>query len=251
MIKILVLLPAILLTACGASIFYNVDNRDPAIDATVALEQGRSQDAIDILEDALLTDATNPTYLSLLGTAQAQLVGVDFLRIVLRMAANDTTATTDSTDSSSGSSTTTTDSSGNDITFLFVVLPDATDENINGLDTAIATIESIADVDKISADQFKLTIFYTARLALRTKKFDADGDGLVSPAELLDLSDEDADAIIDSLLNAGDALEAAGDAGASAEQIEELKNAIESSEGDTQAEKLRNYLGGTDTSTTT
>lgn len=231
----LVLASTAILISCGVSIFSGVENKDPAIEATVLLEKDQPAEAISILEAALKKDPTNYTLISILGSAQAQLVGVNFMTVALKMAAND------SSDSALAESSS--DGEGNDITFLFGALPEATADNITGLDTALTTLESIPLTERVSADSYKLTIFYTSRLALRTKKFDKNGDGLVSPVELLDLQDDDAAVILESLLSASDALDSAGIGGASAEQVAKIQEEIDAQEGDTQAEKLRNYLG--------
>lgn len=221
------------LTACGSSVFKGAEKEDPGIDATLAIENNRPQDAIDILTEALAEDPNNYELISLLASAQAQLVGVDIIKVVLKLA--------------EGSSEENSSSSSNEVTVLFGALPEATDNNISGLETALQTLETIPPALRTDADQYKLTIFYTARLGLRTKKFDLDGDGQVSPVELLDLSDADAIAIITSILSAQSAISNIGNESestdSSSETINNIRSAIDSTEGETDAEKLRNYLG--------
>ena len=232
----------LLLFGCGSSVFKAVEKDDPAVDATLAIEQNRPQDAIDILTSALEGDPNNYQYLSILSSAQAQLVGVDFVRVILKMA----TSSSDSSETATSSSTPTAGNT-NSVTPLFSALPDATDANMTGLDTAIATLETIPPGARTAADNYKLTIFYTARLGLRTKSFDKDGDGQVTPVELLELDSEDAIAIITSIVSAEEAIAQAIDGSesttASSEKISEIKAAIDASEGATDAEKLQNYLG--------
>ncbi len=244
------ILSTLWLTACGSSIFSAVESKDPATEATVALEKNHPQEAIDILTAALKKHPNNYTYISLLASAKAKLVGIDFMRVILKMASNGSSQDSSSSTSSSTSSATT-DAQGNDVTFLFSAMPEATQTNLDGLDEAISLMESIPEESLIPADEFKKTVFYTSRLALRTKKFDKNGDGLVSPVELLDLDDADADVIMESLFSASNSLEAAGAEGVSAEQINTIKDAIANSPGDSTAERLRNYLGGTSSTSTT
>ena len=105
------------------------------------------------------------------------------------------------------------------------------------------------------ADNFKATVFYTSRLGLRTKQFDTDGDGLVSPVELLSMSDDAALDILESLYSAEASIQAGTadneQSAASSQQISNIKDQIESQPGETQAEKLRNYLGNADASADT
>lgn len=228
---------SLLYLGCGSSIFKAAEKSDPAVDATLAIEKNKPQDAIDILTEALEKDPEDYQLISLLASAQAQLVDIDLIRVVLKMATSSTES--DSTSSGSGSN--------NSVTLLFDALPDASVGNIAGLDTAIATLESIPELERTDADSYKLTIFFTARLGLRTKSFDKDGDGQVSPVELIILDDDSAAAIIDSIISAQSAIAETGDGSdstsASSEKISEIKSAIDASEGDSDAEKLKNYLG--------
>lgn len=177
---------------------------------------------------------------SLLSSATAQKYGIDAIELALKMA---------NSEKEKAAQTTTTDStsSNNGITALFIVLPDASDENIAGINDAITIMEKIPEGVRTSADTFKLTMLHTASLGLTTKKFDIDGDGKISQSEILTMTAGDATSILDSLLSAESLVAAAGAAGtgdsaASIANISSIREAISSSSGTTDQEKLTNYL---------
>lgn len=231
------------LLSCGTSTFKNLEKEDPAVDGTIALEQNDPEAAIAILEPAVEKDPTDYQLVSLLASAKAALVGVDFVRVILKLATPD-----EDSGSESATSSATTDSEGNDVTALFSALPEPTDEAFAGLDEALALLESIPDAERLDADRYKLTVFHTSRLGLTTKAFDKDGDGQVTPVELIDLDDADATDILSSLSAAEAAINSTGDGSdstsESASKISGISAAIEAQDGETDAEKIRNYLGG-------
>lgn len=232
------IIPGLLTLACGKSLFESVEKGDDAVDATLKMEQGDPGGAISILTSALSNNPTDYQLVSLLASAQAQLAGIDIVSVALNMATADNT-----------------DQDTNEVTALFSALPEATDGNIAQLDQAVATMQSIPETERTTADNFKLTLFHSSAMGLRTKSFDEDGDGQVSPVELLDMDEEDAIAIIDSILSAEGALSASvqgGDGAAvSSDKISDIREQIDAQEGDTQSDKLRNYLAGGDSDAAT
>ena len=234
-----------LIAACGTNPFKTYDKKDPAEDASVALEQNNPQKAINILEAALADDPGNVTYTSLLSMAYAQRAGIDPLTLAQKMGT--------STTSSSTSSTTST-APANGVTSLFSVMPAATDANIADVDKAVALIISIPNASRISADTLKLAMFQTAAMTLRAKALDTNGDGVLSPAELLAMSTTSATAILSQLAGAagafaGNTSTSTTDAAASA-QVTKIQAAIDACPGASTDEKLKNYLAQTNSSTT-
>ena len=223
---------------CGSSIFESAEKEDVAADAAVLLEEGKGQEAADLLQAEIENDPTNYTLVSLLASAQAMIIGVDEIRVALKLANPD-----------SSESTTGTSSSSNEVSLLFDAVPAGTSENIQGLDTALTTLQSIPAESRTSGDQFKLTLYFTARLSLVTKSFDTDGDGQVSPIEMLDLDATDATSILATLDNAEAAIASAGDdegSAAAAAAIAGIKSDIANQEGSTDEERLQNYLGSSE-----
>ncbi len=223
-------------TACGKNMFGRFEEEEPAEDATIALEQNKPDKAIRILNAALEDDPENYQLVSLLSAATAQKYGIDAFTMVMRMVNSQKEQAENQTPSGS-----------NNITALFSAVPASTPENIAGINEAIRIMMTIPATSRTRADNFYLSLMNTAALTLQTKKFDKDGDGLISPVELLDLSDDDAISILDSLLNAESAmadglLPDSANSKASAEQISQIRSQIESQEGASTAEKLRNFL---------
>lgn len=235
-LNILMILAFLLHTACGKNLLATVEKEDVAEDATIALEKNNPDQAISNLKEALEDDPDNYQLISLLSAATAQKYGIDALSMALEMASSQT-----------GEGNQSGTEGSNSITALFAVVPEASKTNIDGINEAISIMMSIPAASRTKADNFYLSLMSTAALALQTKKFDKDGDGLISPVELLDLSDDDAVGIIESLLNAESALangilEESGNSKASAEQISQIRTQIDAQEGATTADKLRNYL---------
>ena len=223
-----IILFSLWISSCGNSIFEAAEpTKDPAEEATRALEEGDYETAISVLTSALESEPTNYQYVSLLASAKAQKAGVDTMDFALEMASGNT--------SDSG------------ITGLFSVVSDATADNLTALGEAVDLMDTIPSSDQTAADQFKTSMFYTSLMTMRTKALDTDGDGVLSAEELANnLNDSNASDIINSIVGAEDALanytadDGTGDA---AGNVSAIKDAIDSQDGATDAEKLRNYLG--------
>lgn len=221
------------LVSCGPNPFASYETKDPGEDATVALEDGNPNKAINILTDALKDDPENWQWVSILALAYAERAGINALTLAQKMASN------------SGSQTTST----NEVTSLFSLLPDATDANINDVDEAVALMLKIPALDRTTADVLKIAMFQTASLTLRTKKLDTNGDGIISVSELLGMTSGDALTILTQLSSAAAAF-AGGDPSSStdqaaAAQISTIQSAIGTCPGASQEDKLKNYLSKT------
>lgn len=236
------------LVGCGKNLFAPYEKSKPQDDAALAMEQGKPDKAIAILEEKLQNDPENYRVIGLLAAAYAQRSGIETISIALQMATSNSSSSDES--SSSGGS-----SSMNTIVALFSVLPDPSSSNIDGIVHAIELMGSIPVAERTLADNFYLTLLNTSLLGLRAKAFDTDHDNQLSPVELLEMSDEAATAILTDLLNAEIAMAGGtgegGNTQASTEALSKVRSAIEGQEGTTDAEKLRNYLGRSSTSSST
>lgn len=223
------------LTSCGANPYKSYEKKDPAEDATVALENNDADKAISILTDALEGDPTNTTYKSILALAYAQHAGIDPLTLAQKMGG-------------SSSSQSTAAASGNGLTSLFSIMPEATDANISDVDTAVTLLLSIPS-PRITADTLKLAMFQIASMTLRSKQLDTDGDGVLSTEELLQMSVSSATAILSQLASAAGAYSGAGTSTttdqAAAAQITKIQTAIQAESGASDQEKLKSYLAKT------
>src|SRR5262249_21169886 len=90
-------------------------------------------------------------------------------------------------------------------------------------------------------------LYLTASAALQVKKFDSDGDGKYSIEELATMTPSDAVALLKTLVSAGDfasqiSAEGTGQSTTAAKSIQNIQAKIDASPGDTDEEKLKNYL---------
>ncbi len=218
-------------SGCGRNVYNQFEEGSPADEAVKALEEDNPDAAIAILEDSIATDPANYQLISLLASAKAQKAGVDTVALILNLVSDN--------DSESGNS------SDNGIVGLFGVMPEFTDSVVDLLGESVRLIESIPASQVLPADRFKLSLFYTALMTVRTKQIDGDGDGNLSAEEIAAMDDETAIAILNDILTAESSItgySANDGTEVAAGQISGISSAIESQEGETQADKLRNYL---------
>lgn len=226
--KHILLTATIILSACGSNVFEPLDSSDPAEAASIALENEEPEQAIEILESAIDSETDQErlyTYQSLLGSAKAQLAGLDLIAFALKLISSD--------------------SASNPIISLFSAIPDATPTNIALVEEAISLLASIPEQWQLASDLYQLSMFSTALMSLQTKVFDLDGDGQLSAEELSQMSEDQAASILSSLTNADTLLSAGGSAEneASSESVSSLLSQIQSQPGSSDSEKLRSFLG--------
>lgn len=267
--KVILIASLNLMIACGKNPFKSYDEGNVATDATIEIENGNSKTAINlILEDlgsefqtayenatALTTKSEDiinisaainnlidagrsdvPNLVSILASAKAQLHGVDPFKLALKFADQSSSNESNSNNNSQQQDT-------NELTLLFPVLPEATAENIQGLDKALTLLSSLGSY-KTASEEYKEALLLTASIALSTKALDSDGDGEISALEAVTLSDAVASVLIEQIAAAVISA-AAGDGqdvSASAEQIQKIQSQIDAQEGSTDEEKLRNFI---------
>ena len=228
-------------SSCGSNVFKSQERKDPAEDATIALEKHDEDTAIGTLEDALADDPANPQYLSILALAYAQRAGIEPLQFAARMSANNS-----GSGSGSGSSTTGIPAAG-DYTALFSVMPTASAKHLADLDYAVTILATKLPIDLYQpGDDFKLALYQTASVILHTKALDTNGDGQLSLDEILSLSADAATSILIQIAGAESALGGGNSDDqskqAAAEAIASFQTQIASQPGATDDEKLKNYL---------
>lgn len=214
--------------ACSSNTFKPVDKADPVESALAAMDQHKSDEAIDILNRALQKNSEDWVLVSLMASAKAQKAGVDTTDIALEMAKQ-----------GGGSA------SGNALTSLFTILPPASSDGIDLLVESTELLSSIPTDELVPGDNFKKSIFNTALTALQAKFFDGNGDGKFSVEELLNLDEASAIIILNSLLNAENAAnsyQSAGGNGDATSSVTQIRSKIDAQEGTTQSEKLKNFL---------
>jgi hypothetical protein len=215
---------------CGANPYKSYEKSEPAEDATIALEEKDPDKAITILNAALLKEPENWVYVSILALAYAERAGISPMTLAASMAKN------------SGGT-------GNGVTSLFSVMPTATDEHIADVDKALELIISIPAASRTTADILKTAMFQTSALTLRSKKYDLNGDGVISAEEALAMSGADATAIFSQLASAAAAFASGNSTSttdvAAAAQITSITAKIATCPGDDKDAQLKNYLSKT------
>ncbi len=215
---------------CGANPYKSYEKSEPAEDATIALEEHDPDKAITILTAALVKEPENWVYVSILSLAYAERAGIAPMTLATSMAKN-----------SSGT--------GNGVTSLFSIMPTATDEHIADVDKALELIISIPAASRTTADFLKLAMFQTSALTLRSKKYDLNGDGVISAEEALAMSGADATAIISQLAAAAIAFASGNSTSttdvAAAAQITSIQTKIATCPGADKDAQLKNYLSKT------
>ena len=224
-----------LLTGCGDNVFEGQEQSDPAEDATIALENQDPDAAIEILEDALEDDPDNAQYTSILSLAYAQRAGVEPLSFALEL----TTGEEEDEDSGdSGGST--------QYELMFAILPDPDDQALTDIAQAVSLLSSLSSDDLLPGDTFKLAMFQTAYFVMQTKRLDTDLDGSLAGTEVDDLTAEDAAALLNQIDQVSALLAESGEddatSAAAAESIAEFQAELDAQPGDTDEEKLENYL---------
>lgn len=219
---------ALLLPSCGTSLFSGLDKKNSEDKIILYLEQNKPDDALKEIESQLAKTPDDPKLLSLKSAAIAQKYGIDTISLALQMAKSQSSPS----------------SNQNEVTALFGVLPDASDERIAGLQQAVDILNGIDQ--KTDSDLFKLTMLNSSLMTLRIKKLDSDGSGNFTEAELLAMSSEEVLGIFNNLDGAIAATVGASTSGESSqdslEAISAIKTKINQQPGSTDEERLRNYL---------
>jgi hypothetical protein len=238
-------LVAALASGCGVNVLASGEAKDPAEDAAIALENDDPDKAIDLLESALDDDPDSPKLLSLLSAAYAQRAGIEPLQFAQRMIAKQVGDSSDDSSEAAPAST-------GGFTGMFDLMPEPTPGVLEDIDRAVEILAVDLPHDAwLAGDPFKYALYQTASIILHTKALDTNGDGVLSAAEVLGLSDGGATAILAQLASASGTLSAGeGTEAKAAASIAKYQTQIDAMPGDTQEEKLRNYLAQTSPGTT-
>lgn len=256
---------SVIILSCGKNTFKESDKSVPTEDASKALEEGKSDDAIEILLNdlgsqfaavyqqmslstpteissamaaisaQLVTDGKDdiPAKISILASAHAQKYGIDPLDVALSLATNETASTSE-------------EGSTNAITILYPILPEATSENKTGLSQSIAILNAIHQSDLTTADFFKKSLFMMANISLITKTFDTSpADGRITLNELSQLESgttEDLFNLLEAAIGAVSQSDQSGNLAAAAEKISGIRTSISEQSGSDDTEKLKEFL---------
>jgi hypothetical protein len=250
----------IAVAACGSqSSVVNLfpQKLDPADRAAKYLEQGKPEQARSLLLKELGTDFTSAydginatnvtdasttlsafittpakaTLASLLASAEAQILGLDPIELILK-----------SKNLTSGSG-----QSSNIFISMWPILPAATNDSILTAQKATAALISLSAF-YIKEDTLKLTMFQLAATSLSLKIADTNGNNQLDPSEIASLSLESASLILSQIASA--ALAAASinsETGTNeaqvASKISDVATALAQSQGSDNQQKVQSWLG--------
>lgn len=227
-----------LMQSCGSNTFDQADKKSTGEKAAKFLEADKPQDAIDLIEPAVEKDPTQYRLIALLGAAYAQRSGVETFKLIKNVIKTSESA----------------DTTGGVLGKMMGALPAATTANIAGLNKAVTLISSIPMAARKNADNFLLSIYLSASVALQAKSFDKDGDGKVTLEELKNLSEADAVNLINTLSSAADLAKLVGAQGATggestaaSAKVQSVFDAIQKQPGATNSDKLKSYLANKQT----
>lgn len=232
--KILIATTLSIAFSCGQNAFESGETSDPAEDAVLALENGDPDSAIKTLESALEDDATNYIYISVLALAYAQRAGVEPLKFAQDFAEQSANSSSDE------------EAESYQFTLMFGVMPAPTDAILSDINKSVTLLNSIPSADRLPGDDFKLAMFNTASVVLATKSFDADSDGELSVAELTDLTDAQATALLARITAAEALISGEPENAEDAESFSAFRTSLDSQEGSTDEEKLKNLLAASE-----
>jgi len=235
-----VLILACTLAGCGVNLLKSTEKKDAAEDATLALERRDETTAIHILNSALHKDPVDnrdgtitytadddPELLSILSTAYAQRADIDLLEFADQAQTNATAI-------------------GSNLTSLYAIMPVADADHLSDINYSVDCVLTIPTDQHLPGDEFKMGIYQLAKMVLSTKALDKNGDGVLEPDELLDMSDASATSLLANLSAVAQVLAGTGQtdatAKAAAEAIQQYQSQIDATPGATPEEKLRNYL---------
>ncbi len=261
---LILIFPCLAICCGGSNIFSFLEKKRPAVEAVKALEAKDPEKAKSIIfaelspeykaiydcitaqSDSSVVEADFhnemlsliskkgdqiPKLISILASAEAQSVGVDPLDIALALAKGK-------------SSSNLIDDQSQMLTLLFPILPDPTQQNITVVDTAVSLLRSIGEEYLSESDKLKLGIFLTSSMSLSLKFVDKNSDGKISVSDVSEMTDDLANSILSQLDSASSVLNQQTNTtgvGAS-DNIKKILEEIDSQDGASRAEKLKNFL---------
>jgi len=220
----------IFLNNCGSSsnIFHTLAPGSGKDGARSSFSQGDYDKAINQLESYLKDHPGDAEALSMLATARMKKAGIDQLQIALKITELQKV-----------------DGKG-EWQSLLSAMPAGSQDNVNQLTQAVAHLSQIPASQRTQEQNYQLGIAQTALAVAVTKQTVGDPSGNSIDKNKVDsLSDSDAQLILDSLQGSNENISQSGSTSQGASSMSSLSGKIASSQGNTQADKLRNFLKST------
>lgn len=213
--------------SCGSSgnLFEKTYTQTPKEKAQKLLAAGDYDGAIKVLEDYLAENPDDSEAKSALVYAYQKRKKYEPVNVLAKIA-------------SGGSD------GGGDWQSLATAMPAGTQENVDELKKAAALLSSIPADQRTDEQNYQLAITNVTLAVTQAKMVATDENGNVDSTKAADMTDDQAQTIIDSINGASTALASSGSNGETdnANKLSSLSTGINSSEGSTPKEQLLNYL---------
>lgn len=201
---------------------------DPAEEACSLLDQGKIQEAIKVLDEALEENPEDMALISIKSTAYAMKAGVDIPNIIIKSF----------------------DRKNENKLFFNVVIESIqiNDDSYDNIKYANVLLEDVIKNEPIKSDRLKYIIYQISEISLLLNKFDYNKDNYLDYEEIKDIKIEEVKSILDGLYK----IVVEGYKTASDEKqnylinkIEEINNKIkEAKENSDDKEKFIEYMNG-------
>lgn len=212
------------MSGCGSeNVFEILEQPDSRSKGETALSRGDYDEAIQNLEAALEADPNDVEARKMLATAYMAKSGLDTFSIVQSLA----TAGDDS-----------------DWPALVDSMPDGSAETRENLAKAIETLSAIPAQQRTDEERYQLAMVQTGLAVSTAKKYGVDDSGQVSEEQANQITNEDAEIVLEQLSGAAENLDGLSDpnAGEAGEKIGTFTERIQGSEGATPAQRLQSFL---------
>lgn len=214
------------LASCGSdsseNVFALLDEQNKAQMGEAALASGDVDAAIGHLESALAENPNDKKTRRMLATAYLSQSGVDTFEIVARLSEGDEPS---------------------DFQAALGAMPEPTQKNLAGMKRAVELLDAIPESERSDDERYQLAMAQTSLAVTTAKKYGTGEDGQISEEDAAQITNEDASLVIEQLDGAAGNLRGLSTPDSeSADKLSGLSERIQSSEGDTSAQKLQSFL---------
>ena len=211
-------------SSCGSENAFEVLNPpDQKQQGEKALAQGDYAKAISSLEEALQSRPNDPEIRKMLANAYMSQSGVDTLKILSTVAENNEKS---------------------DWGALIAAMPEGTSTHQANLQRAVAVLGAIPEGQRTPDERYQLAVAQTSLAVVTAKKYGVDADGQVPADKVQDVSDGDAEIILEQLSGASRNLEAVEQPSvqSASKKISGVVDQISGAAGVTSGDKVRSFL---------
>jgi tetratricopeptide (TPR) repeat protein len=211
-------------SGCGTeNVFEVLQEPDDKKQGEAALAKGNYDEAIDRLEAALRENPSDVKVRKMLATSYMAKAQVDSMKILQTIASG---------------------KQSSDWGTLIGAMPDGTAQNQENLLRAVTLLDAIPLAERTEEERYQMAMAQTSLAVVTAKKYGVDEQGRVPEENVAQVSDGDAELIVEQLAGAGQNLTGVGDGSAqsASTKINNVVTQLNESQGSTSGEKVRNFL---------